>query len=162
MTLVYSKEEQQQIYVDAVAQVQSGIAGKKVSRAAAGLPQTAQAALFTVSGGRVAIKKIVGQVTTAIQNQINNTKLVSNPTVGNDADLCAVLDIANLAVGQMLSISGTPGDALRQSTIAQGQDKDLVVKPGAIDLSCAASNTGQIAWDIYYVPIDAGAAVVAA
>ena len=75
------------------------VLGVRVDRATAALPQTAAAAIFTVTGGRVAIMGILGEVTTAIQNQANNTKLTANPTVGTSVDLCAVLSIANDEVG---------------------------------------------------------------
>ena len=38
----------------------------------------------------------------------------------------------------------------------------IVVPVGTIDLSCAASNTGSIKWDITYVPLDDGASITAA
>ena len=86
----------------AVAQITQGF---KVSRATAALPQTTQSALFTVTGGRVMILGVVGEVTTIIQNQANNTKLVANPTTGTDVDLCAVLSTANKEAGSAEVVS---------------------------------------------------------
>lgn len=140
------------------------ILGTRVDRATAALPQTAAAAIFTVTGGRVAIMAILGEVTTAIQNQANNTKLVGNPTVGSDVDLCAVLNIAADEVGCLYGITGTVSDALvgANAGYAPLPDRPLVVAAGTIDLNCAASNTGSVKWSIWYVPLDDGAVVTAA
>src|SRR3954465_9190720 len=85
-----------------------GIFGTQVVRTTAALPQTTQSALFTVAGGRVVILGILGEVTTAIQNQANNTKLVANPTAGSDVDLCAVTDVANLEIGGKITAVAGP------------------------------------------------------
>jgi hypothetical protein len=80
----------------AIAQITQGF---RVSKAAAALPQTGASALFNVTGGRVMILGIVGEVTVAIQNQANNTKLVANPDTGTSVDICAVLNTAADEVG---------------------------------------------------------------
>jgi hypothetical protein len=138
--------------------------GIMVERATATLPQTTVEALFNVVGGRVAITQIVGQVTTAIQTKANNTKLVSNPTNGTDADLCAVLDITADEKGTLYGITGDSSDALIgvNAGALQGQTVDVIVPSGTIDLSCAASNTGAVKWTLFYYPIDDGAYVEAA
>lgn len=145
-------------------QVGKSVFGARVDRATATLPQTTQSALFTVAGGRVVITGIVGEVTTVIQNQANNTKIVSNPTTGTDVDLCAVLSTANKEVGTLFGITGTFATAMVGANAGAGVmcSIPVVVPPGTIDLSCAASNTGSVKWSIYYLPLDDGATVVAA
>lgn len=138
--------------------------GLTVSRATAALPQTTQSALFTVTGGRVIVTGIVGQVTTAIQAQANATKIVGNPTTGTDKDLCTTLDITADEVGTLYGLSGLPTEAMVGTTAGGGimPRNGIVVPVGTIDLSCAASNTGSIKWDITYVPLDDGASITAA
>lgn len=141
--------------------------GLLVTRATAALPQTASSSLFTISGGRVWIIDIVGEVTTVIQTQANNTKLVYNPDgAGTSVDLCAVLDISADAVGALYSITGTPATAMQDTlwcvTSNKGLARPLILSEGVIELNCAASNTGNVAWDLIYVPFDTGAAVAAA
>jgi hypothetical protein len=145
-------------------QLRTLLFGNKVDRATATLPQTATGSLFTVAGGRVLVTAIVGEVTVAVQNQANNTKLVATPTVGAVNDLSAVVDIANLAVGGLLGATGLAGDALVKSTGGGVSNlrNPIVVAVGAIGLSCAASNTGSVKWSLMYVPLDNGASVVAA
>jgi hypothetical protein len=136
---------------------------KKVTRDSAALPQTAQSALFNVSG-RVKVLSIIGEVETVIQTQANNTKIVANPTVGADVDLAAVNDISADAVGTNYSITGTFSDAMVATTSGAMpyQAAPTVVQAGTIDLNCAASNTGAVSWVIEYVAIDDGAVITAA
>ena len=138
--------------------------GRTVTRATAALPATTAEALFTVTGGKVAITSIVGEVTTVIQTQANNTKLTANPTTGTSVDICAVLDISADEAGSLYSITGTFADALAggaAGAVAR-QAVDVIVNTGTIDLDCAATNTGAVGWTLTYIPIDDGAAVVAA
>lgn len=137
--------------------------GIRVSRAAAALPASTAAPLFTVTNGAILMTSIFGVVTTAIQNQANNTKLVANPTTGTDTDLCAVLNIANDGVGVVYTITGTVGDAMLGAGWAE---KNMVaaqiILPGTIDLSCSATNTGAVRWVMHYLPLESGAYVSAA
>jgi len=131
-----------------------------VEKAAASLPQSTAGVLFTVTG-RIILHHIIGEVTTVIQNQANNTKLVANPTVGADVDLCAVLDIDNDAVGTMYNITGTLANAMVATTSGAmiAQASSIIVADGTIDLNCAASNTGEIKWTIHYTALDKGSYV---
>lgn len=138
--------------------------GKKVDRATASLPQSTASALFTVSGGRVAITNIVGEVTTVIETQANNAKLTANPTTGTSADICAVLDISAKEAGTLFGITGLFSDALVGANAGATVEprNAVIVNTGTIDLDCAASNTGSVKWTVFYVPVDPGASVVAA
>ena len=137
----------------------------RVERGADTLPQTAQAALFTVTG-RVKIIDIVGEVTTQIGNASppNNTRLVANPTVGADGDLCANVDIANAAVGTLFTISGTFANAMiaTASGALEAQAGGALVTAGTLDLNCGGSETGEVKWTVLYQPVDAGSSMVAA
>lgn len=140
--------------------------GIKVSKATSGLPATTTKSLFTITGGLVLVTMILGEVTTVIQTQADNTKLSFDPTdTGTTQDICAVLDISADAVGTMYHISGTPADAMRDNlNFARGglTGLPLLLKPGAILLDCAATNTGSVKWDLWYLPVASGARVVAA
>jgi len=134
---------------------------RRISRDTAALPQTTAEALFTITGGRVLLANIVGEVTTVIQAQADNTKLVFNPTeTGASTDICAVLNITAKAVGTLLSITGTVATALQSGLwLTTTMATPLILSEGTIDLDCAASNTGSVKWDIYYLPLDDGATV---
>ena len=139
-------------------------AGIRVDRATATLPQTTASAIFTVSGGKCLVLGIVGEVTTVIQTQANDTKLVANPTTGTSSDLCAVLDISADEVGCLYGITGTVANAMvgANAGYTTWPAAPIVVNEGTIDLNCAASNTGSVAWSIWYVPLEDGAAITAA
>ncbi|MCX4778166.1 hypothetical protein [Streptomyces sp. NBC_01264] len=138
--------------------------GTKVDRATAALPQTTTGNLFAVTGGRILLTSIVGEVTTVIQTQANNTKLVSTPTTGTAVDICAVLDISADEAGCLYGITGVFSDALvgANAGATTAQQRATVIPVGNIKLSCAASNTGSVKWSMTYIPLDDGASVAAA
>jgi hypothetical protein len=144
--------------------LREGALGTFVERATATLPQTTQSALFTIAGGRVILTSIAGQVTTAIQNQANNTKLVANPTAGTDVDICSVLNIANDEAGCLYGITGAFSDAMVGANAGATVMIwcGIILAAGTLDLSCAASNTGSVKWAVTYLPFDSGATLVAA
>lgn len=147
------------------ASVRGVTTGILVERATATLPQGTDGALFTISGGRIVLVALVGEVTVAIENLTNNTRVKFNPdATGADQDLCANLNIQNDAIGEMYTISGTVGDAMRSDLlIGNGKlQEPLVLSEGDIELDCANSRTGSVAWAIIYVPLDSAAVVVAA
>lgn len=86
--------------------------GLKVDRETAPLPQSTAEAIFTIAGGRVAINQIIGEVTTVIETQANNTKLIANPTTGTSVDICTALDITADEVGTLYGITGLNTDAM--------------------------------------------------
>lgn len=137
-------------------------------RAAAALPQTAAVSIFRIAGGKVRIKSIVGEVTTVIQTQGNNTKLkFTSTSPGSTTDLCAVLDITAKAVGSLFSITGTLATAMKATTnnmVVPADDipaQGLVLGPGDIKLDCAASNTGAVKWTVEWEPVDGSGNLVA-
>jgi len=134
-----------------------------VERATADLPATAAEDLFIVTG-KILVTDIIGEVTTIIQTQACNTKLIANPTVGADVDMCANLDLSAAAVGSTLNITGTLANAMVKTAGGAGvaQAARLIVHEGAIQLNTGATNTGKIKWTLHYIPIDKDATVVAA
>ena len=147
------------------ASIRAVTLGIQVDRATAALPAGTDGALFTITGGRINVVAIIGEVTTVIETQANNTKLKFNPTAaGADQDLCAVLNITADAVGTLYTITGLVTDALVDDLlIGDGVlTKPKVLSEGDIELDCSATNTGSVAWTLIYSPIDSDALVVAA
>ena len=138
------------------------------NRGTASLPQTTASALFKVQGGRVLVMGIYGEVTTIVQTQTNNAKLISDPTVGADVDLCATLDLTADAVGTMYGITGDFSDAMKTATSgaleigSTDNIQGVVVAAGNINLSCSASSSGEVKWSILWRPLDEYARVVRA
>jgi hypothetical protein len=147
----------------AAAAVEKLKLGIRVDRASKVLPQTATEALFTVAGGPVMITLIYGVVEVVIQTQANNTKLQANPTVaGASVDLCANLDITAKVVGSFCSITGTYANAMVNGLSVPAQATPVLLPAGTVDLVCAASNTGEISWHAWFIPLATGATLVAA
>lgn len=149
-------------------------------RATAALPQTANSAIFTVTG-KIKLVSIHGVVTTTIENQANQTALKAVTNVGSlgPTDICASADIAAAGVGSVLvplSVNASFGVSLSNQVtgwtptalqIASGsaflyEITPAVIQAGTINLSTGASNTGSVKWRIEYVPMEPGARVFAA
>jgi hypothetical protein len=120
--------------------------------------------LFNVTGGKVAITSIVGEVTTAI-TVANTVKLQANPTTGTTGDLCAATDIGttDTPAGDLLSFQGLKGDSLLFGVgCVPTLKQPIVVNVGTIEQVTATGADGGITWTVTYVPLDNGATVTAA
>jgi hypothetical protein len=126
-----------------------------------------QNALFTVTGGRVAVIGLIGEVTSAMDATATTLQIVTNPTVGSDTVLCiASASIANAVAGQKYTLPAAVGSALVTSTNQGAASLALhapwIVSAGTIDLVASAANAGLAKWSIFYVPVDDGAYITAA
>lgn len=120
--------------------------------------------LFNVTGGKVLITSIVGEVTTAI-TVAGTTKLQANPTTGTTGDLCAATDLGttDTPAGDLLSFQGLKGDSIVFGVGAVPTLKQpIVVNTGTIEQVTATGADGGITWVLTYVPLDDGASVAAA
>jgi len=143
--------------------------GIRVDKAAIAIAGISTKDIFTVVGGRVLVRALIGEVTVAIQAQANAAKFRSTPTVGAVADMCATGETNNMAVGGMISLPGTSiaTAAHVTSTTAVGavpacNTAGIIVPAGTIGFNTAADNTGSMKFTLWYVPLDDGAYVVAA
>jgi hypothetical protein len=147
------------------SQLRTLLFGTRIVRAAATLPQTAQAALFTVAGGDVLITGLVGEVTTAIQAQATTVQLIGNPTTGTDVNWSnATGDINGKELGSTVVLPAVfGGTALVQAAGGNALPSvPYLARIGTIDLKTVASSTGGMKWYLTYVPLDDGATVTAA
>jgi hypothetical protein len=137
--------------------------GMRVNRAAANLPATTTEAIFTITGGEVLVTCIYGKVGTVIQTQACNTKLQANPTAtGSSVDICANLDITAKAADSLFNVVGVLATALGNGMAVVGPTNAIICPVGTIDLVTAATNTGTVAWTLFYIPLVVGARVTAA
>ncbi|WP_424891794.1 hypothetical protein [Streptomyces sp. XH2] len=145
-------------------QVRSILFGVRVSKSYAAFAAET-ATLFTVTGGKVLVTSLVGEVTTAI-TVANTVKLQANPTTGTTKDLCAATDIGttDTPVGDLLSFQGLTGDSILHGPGAVPTLKQpLVINTGTIEqVTTGTGPDGAVTWVLTYVPLDDGAAVVAA
>jgi len=134
-----------------------------VERATADLPASGAGTLFTVTGN-IIVTDIVGEVTTIVQDQACNIKLIANATVGADVDMCAAVSAQAAAVGSTFGITGTLANAMVKTAGGAGQAQAArqIVHEGAIQLHTTATNTGKIKWTLHYIPLTPTSTVVAA
>lgn len=136
--------------------------GIHVAKAAASLPQTGTQHLFTITGGRVLVRLLFGEVTTIIQSTDPVAKITGTPTVGTAVDIASTVDLSSLEAGGLLMVEGD-GSALIKgnaggSFFVNGA-REFVAATGYIDLITGANKTGATKWDLYYIPLDDGASV---
>jgi len=144
---------------DAVTKI--GGAGYLVNRATADTFDTATTALFTIAGGKVLMLGIVGTVTTNIEAKACAIKLQANGTAGTTTDLCGTLDINGAQAGATWGITGEVATALVAGAGggAPWPMCPVVLEAGTLDINSAADNTGSAKWDLWYIPLEAGATV---
>lgn len=144
----------------------NSILGIRVERATGDCCGAANVPIFTVTGGRVMVRALIGENTVAIAAGANNFKLQSNPTAtGTTTDLCANLDIDGDPIGTLYSLPGTVGTALlrgENGNVAGMDVTGVVVPAGTIECASAGNVAGSTGWVLFYVPVDPGAYVTAA
>ena len=154
------------------SQLRALLFGIRVEKTAFTLPATTSTAMFTVSGGRVLVTSLIGEVTTVVQAQACNLNVTIDPTgAGAAADLVAATEINADAVGTFYSVSGVQADLLGSQTDGGTQvpthalartGRSFMVPAGSILLKTSATNTGATKWVMTYIPLDDGASVAAA
>lgn len=146
----------------------AGPFGYRVPRAAAVVPQTATASIYTVRGGRCLVY-LVGLFTAAASATATNLTVV-NTTTGAAADrgattnLSSATAITSTAIGSMIALANTVGGALAVGAGAVVmQTVPHIVNIGTIDLTTSASNaTAAIRWTLFFIPLEGGAFVTLA
>ncbi len=135
--------------------------GPRVFRSAAVLPATGNQTIFTVTG-RLILTTLIGEVTTVMSATATNLKVTAVSTVGSIAtDLTANVAVTSAAVGNLYGISGLAATAATIGSAVQ-QSNELIVQTGIIRITTDATHTGAMSWTALYVPLDDGAALVAA
>jgi hypothetical protein len=133
----------------------------------AALPQGTTQDLFLVSGGRVLVTLLFGQVGTVLGATANDLAVWVDPTAAGTTYIIASAVEGNaLQANSFLVVEGD-GTALMITGLAgagpiiSGTGK-WVCPTGTIQLKAVASTTGTTKWDCFYFPLDEGAQVVSA
>lgn len=137
-----------------------------VSRATNTLPATTTGNIFTVSGGRILVKALVGEVTVAVQNQACTLAIGTAPTVGTGSTTALGTASSIIAAPIGTHVAANPGGAAVTDLSTQAgvlvQAAGFLLDAGSITITTSATNTGSVKWDLVYVPWDTAASVVAA
>lgn len=135
--------------------------GRTATRAASNLPATTTANLFLISGAPILLVGIWGRVTSGIQATANTLSLSTLSTVGAVAtNLTAGVDVTGAVTGTYYGITGVRTDAaLLGSNVPT--NNELIVAPGVIRWTTTATATGQMTWNLLWIPLEDGATVTA-
>jgi len=139
--------------------------GRMIERATLVLA-AATTPIFSIAGGRILLTNIIGTITTLIGGAAN-VYLQVNPTVATatTTPLCAALNINAYPVGDILGITGVPGDAMIPAATGSAIPSltmPVVIPIGDIEFVCDAAPGGAVQWSIWYRPLDDAAYAVAA
>jgi hypothetical protein len=151
------------------AAVASSKLGLKVVAAKADILDGTTKTLFTVAGGKVLITAIVMENHDGITDAASDVKFIMNPTVGTDADMNTATAVGTKEVGSIWTCPLVPGSNLGGGSGGGGQLSELnggwVSPEGTIDVDSSAdtnlTNGATQSVEIYYIPLDAGATIVA-
>jgi hypothetical protein len=139
------------------------VLGRHVTRATAVLPDTAYGALFTITGGKVIITSLVGCLTIACNATATNLKVTATPTTGTAVDVATDVAVASKEIGTLIGISAYGSAVVVTNAGATPiSQTPFVVNTGTLGVTTSATQVGSATWDLTYIPIDDGAAVVAA
>lgn len=140
--------------------------GPIVDRAAATLPATTTAAIYTITGW-VDITVLYGVCTTVCSGTGTNLSIVHVPSspASVNTTIAGVLAITSFDAGSIVAAE-LDGTALVGADGAAGAALAVNARfragPGSISLTTSATNTGAFRWVVRYLPVESGATIVAA
>jgi hypothetical protein len=112
----------------------------------------------------VFVRLLMGTVTTIHGATTLNIKTQTAPTQGTAVALSTDVDTNALEAGGTMYVEGdgtatvkANGGVVLASTVSTGGG--FIVSTGTITMTPSATTTGAATWEIWYIPIDDGAAV---
>lgn len=149
------------VYEDGTA-YRKMLLGSNLTSKSTGTLAASTVALFTIATGNVLVTALYGLVTASI-TVANSYKLQINPTTGDTTDLCTATDIGTTDTAAGTIIGFGQGTTAAPALLKGGQLNSHMwaVPIGQIE-SVSAGTDGAITWYCAWVPLDAGATLVAA
>jgi len=150
------------------ASVASTKLGLKVTAVAADILDGTTNTLFTVAGGKVLITALIMENSVGATDAASNVKFTMNPTVGTDADMNAATAVGGSENGSIWICPLNGSGSLSVGKGGGGLLKNVegwVAPEGTIDVDSTVdtnvTNSAVQSVELYYIPLDAGATVVA-
>jgi len=131
-------------------------------------PGAAANALFTITGGPILVKKLVGVVTTVLAGAANGTLQATTTTPSGTTALSTTVAIDNDAAGTTYRFVGATGVLTPVTAGAviidpvTTADCEFLVPIGNINFLNSGAQTGVITWYMSYIPLSPASAVAAA
>ncbi len=141
------------------------VVGIKVQKASTAYTSTIAQTLFTITGGKVLVQMLMADVTTLHGATTLNIKTATAPTSGTAVALSTDLDTNALEAGGTLYVEGDGTATVKANggvVLSSATQSGFIVSTGSITFTPSATTTGATLWQLWYIPIDDGAAVVAA
>jgi hypothetical protein len=146
--------------------------GVKVEKASAVLPATGLQTLFTVSGGRVLVTSLFGEVTVVFDGTTNSLNVVHDPDgAGAVGDISGATVCTSDAAGTLYTVHGiqaallgtqkeggteVPTHVVAKAPVGGG----FILPAGVTKLQTTGTDTtGSTKWTMTYIPLDDGASV---
>lgn len=119
--------------------------------------------LFTVTGGKCFVTLFMGTVTTLHASATINIKTQTAPTVGTAVALSTDVDTNALEAGGTLFVEGDGSATVKANggvvLAASAAGRGFIVSEGTITFTPSATEAGATEWEIWYWPLDDGAAI---
>lgn len=134
-----------------------------VARAAAALPNNAQAPLFRVRGGQVRLLQLLRKFDVAADATVTNLTAVANPdSLLTDVNLHTATAIASVGAGTLQAINGAGiGAAVTSGGALSGLQQPIGLDVGTIDALTNANNAAaRVSWYAMYEAITPGANLI--
>lgn len=122
--------------------------------------------IFTITGGPILLKKIVGIVTDTIGANASNCTLEIDTTApAATVAMSTAVAVQDDAIGTSYTLTAaSPGvfTPTTAGTLDQVPTNDILIPIGGIVAKFSAANTGAIKWYLVYKPLSPNSVVVAA
>lgn len=150
--------------------------GFRVDDAAAALVQNDSVNLFTVSGGLVLVRALIGEVTTVIGANAISVNYRFTKTGGSAVAISGPTVVTSDAVGTLYGITGVAVDLLSAQKVGGTEiplttylnlfpsSQGIVLPAGTLSIlsTNADPDGGALKHSLWYIPLDDGASVAAA
>jgi hypothetical protein len=137
--------------------------GIHVAKAAETLPSSTTQDIFTVAGGRVWVRLLIGEVTTLVGTGTTpDLQVQIDPTTGTTVDIATDVQIGDDEVGTMYLVEGDGTALVPISSGYVAATQGFVLQAGTVQIVTSETTDGATKWDLYYWPLDDGASVVSA
>lgn len=135
--------------------------GIKVSKASTAYTSATPQTLFTITGGKVLVKLLMATVTTLHASSTQNISVQTAPTTGSAVTLSTNVDTNALEAGGTLYVEGDGSATVKANggVVLASTFQPFIVSTGTITFTPSATLDGATTWELWYWPIDDGAAV---
>ena len=132
--------------------------GIRLLRPATDLPQTDAAPIFNIVGGKVLMTLLIGHITTVLAT-VGNISFEENPTNGTMETISGVTAVGTYAQDNLIGITGVPAGTPVPAAgggIPGMTTQGVVLRIGTLEQRLSLSDTGQIEYTVFYIPLEVG------